>query len=404
MKYGLNTGDSAWVLVSFAMVLLMTPGLALFYGGMARAKNLVSVLYMSFVSIAVVTVIWFVYGFGLAFGDDVGGLGLIGWGEWEFFKTTPSVLRGVIPMYVFSLFQLVFAIITLALVSGSVANRVRLGPWMVFGAVWVTLVYLPVAHWVFSKDGWLNRWGVLDFAGGLVVELNSGIAGLALALVLGPSLSFRREGPPEPKNIPLVMAGMGLLWFGWFGFNGGSALTDGALAANAVVNTMMCGCVAMLVWMLFERVRFGRFSRLGGTTGALAGLVAITPACGYVNLFGATIIGIVVAVVCTYAVEVKTTVGYDDTLDVVGIHGAGGIVGVVLLGFFATGKYAKPIAGLFYGGSVSLLGKQVVAVLAVACYTFVLTYLIGKVVEVLFTFRPSPHEETAGLDTELRIG
>ncbi|WP_106399450.1 ammonium transporter [Actinocorallia populi] len=404
MSYGLNTGDSAWVLVSFAMVLLMTPGLALFYGGMVRAENLISVLYMSFVSIAVVTVIWFVYGYGLAFGKDVGGVGLIGWGDWQFFRTTPRVMRGVIPLYVYSLFQLVFAIITLALISGSVANRVRLGPWMVFGAVWMTLVYLPIAHWVFSSGGWINKWGALDFAGGLVVELNSGIAGLALAVVLGPSLRFRREGPPQPKNIPLVMTGMGLLWFGWFGFNGGSALTDGALAANAVVNTMMCGCVAMLVWMLIERLRFGQFSRLGGTTGALAGLVAITPACGYVNLFGATVIGIVVAIVCTYAVEVKTTVGYDDTLDVVGIHGAGGIVGLVLLGFFATGKYGSTTAGLFYGGSISLLGKQIVAILAVACYTFVLTYLIGKVVDVLFRFRPPPKEETAGLDTELRIG
>ncbi len=404
MHGGPNTGDSAWVLVSFAMVLLMTPGLALFYGGMVRAQNLVSVLYMSFVSIAVVSVVWFLYGYGLAFGKDVGGLGLIGWGDWEFFKTTPRVLLGRIPLYVYSLFQLVFAIITLALVSGSVANRVRLGPWMIFGAIWVTLTYLPIAHWVFFDGGWINRWGVLDFAGGLVVELNSGVAGLALALVLGPSLRFRREGPPLPKNIPLVMAGMGLLWFGWFGFNGGSALTDGALAANAVVNTIMCGCVAMLVWMILERVRFRQFSRLGGTTGALVGLVAITPACGYVNLFGATVIGIVVAVVCTYAVEVKTTVGYDDTLDVVGIHGVGGIVGVTLLGLFATGEYGKPTAGLFFGGSISLLGKQVVAILAVACYSFVLTYLIGKVVDALFAFRPGRREEALGLDTELRMG
>jgi Amt family ammonium transporter len=404
MSYDLNTGDSAWVLVSFAMVLLMTPGLALFYGGMVRAQNLVSVLYMSFVSIAVVTVVWFLYGYGLAFGKDLGGVGLLGWGDWQFFQTTPRVMRGVIPLYVYSLFQLVFAIITLALVSGSVANRVRLGPWMIFGVVWMTLVYLPIAHWVFADSGWLNKWGVLDFAGGLVVELNSGIAGLALALALGPSLRFRREDPPQPKNIPLVMTGMGLLWFGWFGFNGGSALTDGALAANAVVNTMMCGCVAMIVWMLLERARFGHFSRLGGTTGALAGLVAITPACGYVNLFGATVIGIVVAVVCTYAVEVKTTVGYDDTLDVVGIHGAGGIVGVVLLGLFATGKYGSPDAGLFYGGSIAQLGKQAVAILAVGCYSFVLTYLIGKAVDALFTFRPSAKEEALGLDTELRIG
>ncbi|MFD9945451.1 ammonium transporter [Nonomuraea sp. NPDC059023] len=404
MADGLNTGDSAWVLVSFAMVLLMTPGLALFYGGMVRAKNVISVLYMSFVSIAVVTVIWFLYGYGLAFGRDLGGAGLIGWGDWEFFEVSPSVPYGRIPLYVFSLFQLVFAIITLALISGAVANRVRLGPWMVFGVVWMTLVYVPIAHWVFSKGGWINRWGVLDFAGGLLVELNSGVAGLALALVLGPSVRFRREGPPQPENIPMVMTGMGLLWFGWFGFNGGSALTDGALAANAVTNTMMCACVAMIVWMLLERRRFGRFSRLGGTTGALAGLVAITPACGYVNLLGATVIGIVAAVVCSYAVEIKTTVGYDDTLDVVGIHGAGGIVGLVLLGFFATGQYGSPIAGLFFGGSIALLGKQIVAILAVGAYSFVLTFLIGKAVDRLFRLRASASEQAEGLDSELRMG
>ncbi|MBB5077538.1 ammonium transporter [Nonomuraea endophytica] len=404
MADGLNTGDSAWVLVSFAMVLLMTPGLALFYGGMVRSKNVISVLYMSFVSIAVVTVIWFLYGYGLAFGRDLGGAGLIGWGDWEFFGTTPSIPYGRIPLYVFSLFQLVFAIITLALISGAVANRVRLGPWMIFGVVWMTLVYVPIAHWVFSKGGWINRWGVLDFAGGLLVELNSGVAGLALALVLGPSLRFRREGPPEPENVPMVMTGMGLLWFGWFGFNGGSALTDGALAANAVTNTMMCACVAMIVWMLLERRRYGRFSRLGGTTGALAGLVAITPACGYVNLLGATVIGIVAAVVCAYAVEIKTTVGYDDTLDVVGIHGAGGVVGLVLLGFFATGQYGSPISGLFYGGSIALLGKQIVAILAVGAYSFVLTFLIGKVVDRFFRLRASASEQAEGLDSELRIG
>ncbi|GAA3940822.1 ammonium transporter [Actinomadura viridis] len=403
MPRGLNTGDSAWVLVSFAMVLLMTPGLAFFYGGMARSKNLVSVLYMSFVSIAVVSVIWFAYGYGIAFGPDLGGVGLLGWGDWQFFKTTPSLLHREIPLYVYSVFQLTFAIITIALVSGSVANRVRIGPWMIFGAVWVTLVYLPVAHWVFSDTGWLSKWGVLDFAGGLVVELNSGIAGLALAVALGPGINFRKEEPPRPKNVPFVLLGLGLLWFGWFGFNGGSALTDGPLAANAVANTMMCGCVAMLVWMLVERMRYKRFSRLGGATGAVAGLVAITPACGYVNLFGATIIGVVVAIVCTYAVEVKTVVGYDDTLDVVGIHAAGGIVGIVALGFLATGQYGDPTAGLVYGGSVSLLGKQVVGVLAVGFYCFVVTFAIGKIIDRLFRMRPTPEEEAAGLDTELRI-
>ncbi|QYC42185.1 Ammonium transporter NrgA [Nonomuraea coxensis DSM 45129] len=403
MPHGLNTGDSAWMLVSFAMVLLMTPGLAFFYGGMARAKNLISVLYMSIVSIPVVSIVWFVYGYGVAFGPDLGGVGLLGWGDWQFFGAIARLLHGQIPLFVYSLFQLTFAIITVALISGAVANRVRIGPWMVFGVAWVTLVYLPIAHWVFSDGGWIKRWGVLDFAGGLVVEINSGIAGLALAIALGPSLGFRKEGPPEPKNVPFVLLGLGLLWFGWFGFNGGSALTDGLLAANAVANTMMCGCAAMLTWMIVERLRYGRFSRLGGATGAVAGLVAITPSCGFVNLFGALVIGVVVAIACTYAVEIKTVAGYDDTLDVVGIHAVGGMVGIAALGFFATGRFGSSTAGLFYGGSGALLGKQIVAIIAVSCYCFVVTFILGKIVDRLLKMRPAAAGEVAGLDTELRI-
>jgi ammonium transporter, Amt family len=402
MRPGLNTGDSAWMLVSFAMVLLMTPGLAFFYGGMARAKNLVSILYMSFVSIGGVTLIWFLYGYGVIFGKDVGGLGLIGWGSFPIVQSNPAELYDSIPTYVFSAFQLSFAIITVALISGSIAGRTRLGPWMVFGVVWVTLVYLPIAHWVFAPGGWIHKMGALDFAGGLVVELNSGMAGLAMALALGPGLNFRHEEPPRPRNVPYVLLGLGLLWFGWFGFNGGSAVTDGAAAANAVINTMVAGSAGMIAWMLLERVRTNRFSTLGMPTGAVAGLVAITPSCAYVNLVGAFVIGVAAAVICSYAVEWKAVLGFDDTLDVVGVHGAGGIVGMLLIGLFATGKVSSATQGLFYGGSLSLLGKQAVAILAVAAYSLVVTYVIGKIINRLLRMRTTEEEERTGLDAMFR--
>ncbi|WP_327106137.1 ammonium transporter [Nonomuraea glycinis] len=400
MPPGLNTGDSAWVLVSTAMVLLMTPGLAFFYGGMVRAQNVLSMLFMSFVSISLVTVVWFAYGYGLVFGPDVGGVGLIGFGDLRFSDITPSMLHGQVPTYAFALFQLTFAIITVALISGSVAGRTRIAPWMVFSVIWVTLVYFPIAHWVFDPAGWISKWGVLDFAGGLVVELNSGMAGLALAVALGPSVRFRRKEPPQPSNIPFVMIGLGLLWFGWFGFNAGSAMTDGRVAVNAFLNTMIAGAVGMLTWLIIEWFRYRHFTRLGSATGALAGLVAITPSCAYVNVEGALVIGVVAAVVVSFAVTWKLVLGYDDTLDVVGVHGAGGVVGTVLIGLFATGVTASTTKGLLYGGSIALLGKQIVAVLVVAVYSFVVTYLIGKVVDRLLRMRETEEEQLAGSDEQ----
>lgn len=403
MPTGLNTGDSAWMLVSFAMVLLMTPGLAFFYGGMVRAPNLVSMLLMSFVAIGVVTLIWFLYGYGLAFGQDAGGVGLIGFGDFRFTSTTPADVHEGVPTYIFSAFQLTFAIITVALISGSIAGRTRLGPWMIFVLVWTTVVYLPVAHWVFATDGWIHRMGALDFAGGTVVELNSGIAGLAMALALGPRISFRHKGPPWPKNVPYVLLGLGLLWFGWFGFNGGSAITDGGLAAAAVVNTILAGCAGMIAWMLLEFLRYRQFSMLSAPTGAIAGLVAITPSCAYVNLQGALLIGVAAALVCSFTVEWKLVFNYDDTLDVAGIHGAGGIVGTLLIGIFATGKIGSTTAGVLYGGSPALLGKQVIAILAVGAYSFIITFALGKLVNRLFRLRATEEEERAGLDTTFRI-
>ncbi|MEV5502416.1 ammonium transporter [Nonomuraea fuscirosea] len=400
MPSGLNTGDSAWVLVSAAMVLLMTPGLAFFYGGMVRAKNVLSMLFMSFVSIALVTILWFGYGYGLVFGPDVGGAGLIGFGDLRFADIAPDMLRGRIPTYAFALFQLTFAIITVALISGSVAGRTRLGPWIVFSVVWVTLVYFPIAHWVFDPAGWINRWGVLDFAGGLVVELNSGMAGLALAIALGPGIRYRRKEPPQPSNIPLVMLGLGLLWFGWFGFNAGSAMADGRVAVNAFLSTMIAGAAGMMTWLVIELVRYRHFTRLGSATGALAGLVAITPACAFVNAEGALVVGIVAAIVVSFAVTWKLVLGYDDTLDVVGVHGAGGVVGMVLIGLFATGAVSSPTKGLFYGGSIELLLKQIAAVIVVAVYSFVVTYVIGKVVARLMRMRETEAEQLAGSDEQ----
>ncbi|MEU8796527.1 ammonium transporter [Spirillospora sp. NPDC048819] len=391
------------MMVSTAMVLLMTPGLAYFYGGMVRSKNMLTMLYMSFISISLVTVVWFLYGYGVAFGDDVGGAGLIGWGDWRLGNITPDTLQGRIPEQIYVCFQLTFAIITVALISGSIAGRARFGPWVLFVVVWVTLVYLPIAHWVFADSGWINEWGVMDFAGGLVVELNSGISGLAMALVLGPGIAFRRREGPRPDNVPFVLLGLGLLWFGWFGFNAGSALTDGAVATRAFVSTMLAGCSGMLTWRLIEWLRFRHLTKLGSTSGALAGLVAITPSCAFVSVEGALAIGVVAAAVCTYAVELKLVAGYDDTLDVTGIHGAGGIVGVLSLGFLATG-WDKGTAGLFYGGPVSVLGKQLVAVLAVGAYAFIVTFVIGKVIDRLFRMRMTDEEQARGADAGFAEG
>jgi Amt family ammonium transporter len=385
-------------MVSTAMVLLMTPGLAFFYGGMVRSKNMLTMLYMSFISISLVTILWFLYGYGMAFGRDVGGVGLIGWGDWRLGNVTPEALQGRIPKQIYACFQLTFAIITVALISGSIAGRARFGPWILFVFVWVTLVYIPIAHWVFADSGWLSKWGVMDFAGGLVVELNSGISGLAMALALGPGIAFRRGEGPRPGNIPFVLLGLGLLWFGWFGFNAGSALSDGALATRAFVSTMIAGCSGMLAWRLLEWIRFRHLTRLGSTSGALAGLVAITPSCAFVAIEGAFLIGVVAAVVCMYAVEVKLVAGYDDTLDVAGIHGAGGIVGVLSLGFLATG-WGRGSPGLFYGGSISVLGKQLVAVIAVGLYAFVVTYIIGKIIDHFFRMRMTEEEQARGADS-----
>ncbi|WSU63795.1 ammonium transporter [Streptomyces sp. NBC_01104] len=395
---GLDTGDTAWLLAATALVLLMTPGLALFYGGMVRSKNVLNMLMMSFVSIALVTVAWLLAGYSLAFGDDAFGgvigdlrhVGMAGIG--------PDTLTGSVPTLLFTTFQLTFAIITAALISGAIADRTKFAAWLVLVPVWTLLVYAPVAHWVWGPGGWIkDSLGALDFAGGLVVEIASGASGLALALVVGPRIGFRKDAM-RPHNLPMVMLGAGLLWFGWLGFNGGSALGANGLAAASVLNTLVAGCTGLLGWLFVEQKRDGHPTTFGAASGAVAGLVAITPACGTVGILGGAAVGLTAGVVCSYAVAWKFRFGYDDSLDVVGVHFVGGIVGTLLIGLFATAAMTGGAEGLLYGGGFGQLARQAVAVLAVAAYTFLMTYAIGKAVDRLMGLRASEDDELTGLD------
>ncbi|WP_326660271.1 ammonium transporter [Streptomyces sp. NBC_00385] len=398
---GIDTGDTAWLLAATALVLLMTPGLALFYGGMVRTKNVLNMLMMSFVSIALVTVVWLLAGYSLAFGDDAfGGLvgdlrhvGMAGIG--------PDSVTGSVPTLLFTTFQLTFAIVTAALISGAIADRTKFAAWLVLVPVWTLLVYAPVAHWVWGPGGWIkDSLGALDFAGGLVVEIASGASGLALALVVGPRIGFRKDAM-RPHNLPMVMLGAGLLWFGWLGFNGGSALGANGLAAASVLNTLVAGCTGLLGWLFVEQKRDGHPTTFGAASGAVAGLVAITPACGTVGILGGAAVGLAAGVICSYAVAWKFRFGYDDSLDVVGVHFVGGIVGTLLIGLFATSAMTGGAEGLLYGGGFGQLARQAVAVLAVAAYTFLMTYGIGKAVDRFMGLRASADEELTGLDQTL---
>ncbi|MFJ9536675.1 ammonium transporter [Streptomyces sp. NPDC101225] len=393
-----DTGDTAWLLAATALVLLMTPGLALFYGGMVRTKSVLNMLMMSFVSIALVTVVWLAGGYALAFGDDAGA-GLIGdLRHAGMAGLGPSSLHGTVPTLLFATFQLTFAIITAALVSGAIADRAKFSAWLVFVPVWALLVYVPVAHWVWGPGGWvLDRLGALDFAGGMPVEITSGASGLALCLVLGPRLGFRKDAM-RPHNLPMVMLGAGLLWFGWFGFNAGSALGANGLAAAAFLNTLAAGCTGLLGWLFVEQKRDGHPTTLGAASGAVAGLVAITPSCGSVSLLGALVVGLAAGVVCSYAVSWKFKLNYDDSLDVVGVHFVGGIIGTLLIGVFAQKAMTGGPEGLLYGGGLTQLGRQLVGVVAVAAYVFLVTYAIGKVIDKAMGFRASEEHEHKGLD------
>ncbi|WIM87136.1 ammonium transporter [Candidatus Mycobacterium wuenschmannii] len=389
---------TAWLLASTALVMLMTPGLAIFYGGMVRTAGVLNMIMMSFIAIPLVTVAWLLVGYSLAFSGDGGGFGLIGdLAHIGMAGIGPGTLHGAVPELLFATFQLTFAIITAALVSGAIADRARFSAWVVFVPVWAIAVYSVVAHWVWNPHGWMFKLGVLDYAGGLVVEIVSGASALALALVLGPRIGFMKDAM-RPHNLPFVLLGVGLLWFGWFGFNAGSALAANGLAAAIFLNTLVAGCVGMLGWLAVEKIRDGRPTTFGAASGVVAGLVAITPSCGTVNTLGAVAVGLAAGIVCSFAITLKFKFGYDDSLDVVGVHFVGGVVGVLLIGMLATDVMTGGASGLVYGGGFLQFGKQALAAAVVAVYAFGMSFLLAKIVDRFFGFRVSPEDETAGID------
>jgi len=406
----ISAGDTAWVLTAAALVLLMTPAVAFFYGGMVRAKAVLNMMMMSFLALAIVTLLWVAFGYSLAFGD--GGNGFIG--DLSFAGLQPLVgevaVNGgayPIPALIFAMFQLMFAVITVALITGAIADRTKFLAWGIFAAVWATLVYFPVAHWVFdfgdaelggSGAGWLTTLGVLDFAGGTAVHINAGAAALALVIVIGKRVGFGRA-PMRPHSLPFVVLGASLLFFGWFGFNAGSALGAGQVAALAFTNTMVATAGGIIGWLLVERLRDGHATSLGAASGAVAALVAITPACAFVAPIGAIIIGLLAGVICAFAVTLKYRLGYDDSLDVVGVHLVGGVVGCLLIGFFATTEVNElGKDGLLYGGGAGLLGVQAVGALAVMAYSFAVTLILALVLKAVVGLRVSQDDEVSGID------
>ncbi len=398
--------------MSSALVLLMTPGLAFFYGGMVRTKSVLNMMMMSMVTVGIVSVLWVVFGFELAFGHKAdspwyGGIGFSDLGS----KVNEFANNGgvyPIPLLAFAAFQLMFAIITPALISGAIADRTKFTAWAVFVAVWSTVVYFPVAHWVFAfgnkvgdvvtGTGFLAAKGLEDFAGGTAVHINAGAAGLALALVLGKRVGWRKESM-RPHSLPLVMLGSGLLWFGWFGFNAGSSLAANGIAGLALLNTQVAAGAALLGWILFEKIRNGHATSLGAASGAVAGLVAITPACAFVDPTGAAAIGVLAGILCAWAVDIKYKLGFDDSLDVVAVHLIGGVWGSLAVGFFGTSAVNSiGLDGILYGGGVALLAKQSIGVGLVFAYSFIVTLIIGFVINKTIGFRVNAVDEVEGID------
>ncbi len=396
----INAGNTAWVLAATALVLFMTPGLALFYGGMVRAKNVLAMLMQNFFAMGIVTVIWVFIGYTLAFGGFGNG-GFIGNFDFVGLKdTTGAVMEGYgIPVLAFVAFQLTFAVITPALITGAIADRMRWIAWVAFIGAWSILVYLPVAHWVFG-GGWLAERGALDFAGGTVVHVNAGAGALALVFLLGKRRGWPKE-PMPPHSLPLTLLGTGILWFGWFGFNAGSALAADGVAAQAFLNTFVAASAAMIGWLIVERLKSGHATTLGAASGAVAGLVAITPCAGFVGGLAPVAIGAIAGAVCYLAISLKFKFGYDDSLDVVAVHLVGGLVGSILLGLFADASVNPAGAdGVFFGGGWHLFGEQVLAVAAVGAFSFVVSYAIGLVLKVVLPkgIRVSQDDEEVGLD------
>ena len=408
----INSGDTAWMLASTGLVLLMTPGLAFFYGGMVRTKSVLNMMMMSMISMGVVSVLWVIYGFELAFGYKAespwyGSFSFSGLGGVVNDFTNNGGLYPI-PVLVFAAFQLMFAIITPALISGAIADRAKFTSWAVFVAIWSTLVYFPVAHWVFAFGnkvgdtvtgaGFLASKGLEDFAGGTAVHINAGAAALALTIVLGKRVGWRKESM-RPHSLPLVMLGSGLLWFGWFGFNAGSALAANGVAALALINTQVAAAAALAGWLLIEKIRQGHPTSLGAASGAVAGLVAITPACAFVAPWAAVVIGFLAGILCSMATGLKYRFNLDDSLDVVGVHLIAGIWGSVAIGFFgASSVNSVGVDGLLYGGGIALLGKQAFGVAFVAVYSFIATLIIGYAIEKTIGFRIKRDAEVAGID------
>ncbi len=395
----ISSGDTAWLLVSSAMVLLMTPGLALFYGGMVRRKNILSTIMMSFICLALIALLWVLYGYSLGFGPDVGGIiGNLDWiGLRQIGQEPSSIYATTVPHLAFMIFQAMFAIITVALITGAVVERMKFSALLVFAALWLTVVYSPVAHWVWGDGGWLANLGALDFAGGTVVHINAGFSALALAMLLGHRKGFREKEPMEPHNIPLVMLGAALLWFGWFGFNAGSALTSGGLAASAFVATNTSAAAAAFTWMILSWI-YRRPTALGTATGAVAGLVAITPAAGFVSPIMGIPIGIGAGVICYYSILWRMKMGVDESLDVWAVHGMGGIWGALATGIFATVAVNSAGADGLIMGNALQVAKQLVGIVAVGAFAFGITWVLGKIIDVTMGLRVGAMEETVGLD------
>ena len=407
----MDTGHTAWLLTCSALVLFMTPGLALFYGGMVRGRNVLAMLMKNYVAMGVVTITWVVIGYSLAFSGDAGGLGLIG--DLEFFALGELGFGTEIglddgegyPDSVFLIFQLMFAIITPALISGAIAERMKFTSWVVFIAIWSIVVYAPMAHWVWG-GGFIGSTsgteipgvGAIDFAGGLVVHINAGAAALALVLVLGPRLGWRRE-IIRPHSLPLTVLGAGILWFGWFGFNAGSALAADGAAANAFLTTQIAAGVAAVAWVLSEQIMHGRPTTLGFASGIVAGLVAITPAAGFVSPLWAGVIGLAAGVICFAALQIKFRFNFDDSLDVVAVHMVGGIVGALLLGLFAEAAIGG-VDGAFFGAAEQFL-RQVISIVIAVVFSFVATYIIAIIIDRTMGLRVSEDEERRGLDITL---
>jgi Amt family ammonium transporter len=395
----IDTGDTAWLLMSTALVMLMTPGLALFYGGMVRQKNVLGTLMQSFIALGIVTVQWVLIGYSLAFGPDIGHIiGGLQWVGLHGVGLEPNPdYAATVPHQAFMIFQMMFAVITPALITGAFAERFKFSTYLVFVLAWTTFVYAPLAHWVWGVGGWIHNLGALDFAGGLVVHISSGVSALAAALIVGKRKGYGHDYMP-PHNMTMTLTGAAILWFGWFGFNGGSAVASGALATSAFVVTHIAAASAAVSWSMIEWARRGKPTLLGAASGCVAGLVAITPASGFVGPLPGLLIGLGAGVLCYYGVNMKNKLGFDDSLDAVGVHGVGGTFGALATGLFAS-KAINPAGadGLFFGNP-SLLGIQAISVLAAVVFAFGMTWVILKVLDMTMGLRVNPEQELEGLD------